>query len=126
MATVSPTITPDVDTDGICTLYSWTLTSTDVDGAPFADAGAPDIVWQARGTWGGATLTIQGSNTNTDAHFFTLSNAAGGTAATFTQDGVKQTIEVPIYKRPKLTTAGAGASVVVTALVRRNTGKRGR
>lgn len=126
MATVSPTITPDVDTDGICTLYSWTLTSSNVDGAPFADSGSPDIVWQALGTWGGATLTIQGSNTNTDANFMTLSNAAGGTAATFTADGLKQTIEVPIYKRPKLTTAGAGASVVVTALVRRNTGKRGR
>lgn len=124
MATVTPTRTNLVAPDGSVELLTWTLTTANVDGAPFELTTHADIVWQAIGTWGGATLTIQGSNTTTDAEFMSLSNAAGGTAATFTTDGLKQTIEVPRYKRPKLTTAGVGATVVVTALVRRNTPHR--
>lgn len=120
MATVQPTWNRSVGGSGSADLVTWVLTTADVDGAPISLPEHADLCWQAIGTWGGATLTLQGSNTTTDAQFMSLTNAAGGTAATFTADGIKNTIETPIYKRPKLTTAGSGASVTVTLLIRRN------
>lgn len=123
MATAPITFNRDIESDGTVELLTWTLTTANSDGAAFLMPAHADICWQAQGTWGSGTLTLQGSNDGTN--WFTLSNAAGGTAATFTADGGKQTIEVPRYKRPNLT-GSTGATITVTALVRRNTPMRGR
>lgn len=117
MATVTPTLTKVGDQDDAAILLSWALTTTNTDGAPLEWTQWADRCFQAVGTWGGATLTIQGSNDGTN--WAPLSNAAGGTAATFTADGAKSIIELPRYVRPNLTTPGTGASVAVTLLARR-------
>lgn len=117
MATVTPTLTRVGDQDDAAILLSWALTTANTDGAPMEWTQWADRCFQAVGTWGGATLTIQGSNDGTN--WFTLSNAAGATAATFTADGGKAIIELPRYVRPNLTTPGTGATVTVSLLARR-------
>lgn len=117
MATVTPTVTKVGDQDDSAVLFSWSLTSTNTDGAYVEWVQWADRCFQAAGTWGTATLTLQGSNDGTN--WFTLSNAAGGTAATFTADGGKTVIELPRYARPNLTTPGSGAAITVTLLGRR-------
>lgn len=99
-------------------LITWTLTTADFNGDSFEYLQHTDLCFQAVGTWGGATLTVQGSNDGTT--WFPLTNAAGGTAATFTADGGKQIIERPRYVRPALTVVGAGATVAVSCMARRN------
>ena len=117
----------DVGSDA--TLFTWVLTTAD----PTGTAVGPEVIqhvdmcWHAIGTWGGATAAIQGSNRNTDAEFGAMTNASGGAAITWTADGApKQQVEKPAFVRPKLTTAGPGASVTVTLLARRNPFTRGR
>jgi len=120
MATVTPTVSRDVgERDGSVVLWTWALATANVDGFPLEWSEWADRTFTASGTWGGATLSIEGSNDGTN--FFTLSNAAGGTAATFTADGCKTIIETPRWARPKLTTAGSGATVTVTLCARRQT-----
>lgn len=117
MATVTPTLTKVGDQDDAAILLSWALTTANTDGSPVEWTQWADRCFTAFGTWGGATLTIQGSNDGTN--WFTLSNAAGATGATFTADGGKSIIELPRYVRPNLTTPGAGATVSVQLLARR-------
>jgi hypothetical protein len=119
MTTVANTVTTEVGSgDGSLLLSTWThLTSTNTDGQPITGAEWADRTWQAQGTWGGATLTFQGSNDKTN--WFSLTNAAGGAAATLTANGGLATIELPLWVRPNLTTAGAGADITVTLLMRR-------
>ena len=133
MPTVDPTVKNSAlaqagADDGSVILYTWVLTTAAPTGTAialpewadrtvhaFADpsgVGAPDI-------WGGATLTWQGANRDVDALYDTLANAAGGSGATWTVDGVKAIIELPLFMRPKLTTVGVSAAVTVTALIRR-------
>lgn len=117
MATVTPTLAKVGDQDDSAVLFTWALTTANTDGSPLEWTQWADRCFQAVGTWGGATLTIQGSNDGTN--WFSLSNAAGAAAATFTADGGKSIIELPRYVRPNLTTPGAGATVAVTLLARR-------
>lgn len=119
MATVGYTSQEDVGSnDGSVLTFSWTpLTSTNTDGAPIRSTQWADRYFTATGTWGGATLSIEGSNDGTN--WFTLSNAAGGTAATFTANGGKSIIEIPQFIRPNLSTAGTGASITVLLTARR-------
>lgn len=69
------------------------------------------------GTWGGATLVIEGSNdprVESDlpsAVWVTLRDPAGN-ALSFTADGLKAILELPKYIRPK-TTGGTGTAVDV-------------
>lgn len=112
MATVTPTVNRFVGTGSEAALvFSWSLTTANADGAPIEWIEWSGRCFTATGTWGGATLTIQGSNDGTN--WVTLNNAATGTGATLTADGVLQIIELPRYVRPNLTVVGAGATVTV-------------
>lgn len=123
MALVTPT-SQAVDGYGNAVLYTWVLTTADHTGVAIGPEVVQhtDLCWHASGTWGGATAAAQGSNTNTDGLFGPVKNAAGGSAITFTADAGSPAnqIEKPMFVRPKLTTAGTGASVTVTLLARRN------
>lgn len=118
MATVNPTVS-FVGNDAV--EFKWTLTSTDRDGAPI---GANHIDYADRsviatGTWGGAALTVEGSHDGST--WVALSDAAAVTALTFSAaDGSAPIAEVPPFTRPNLTTAGTGATVVVSILCRRS------
>lgn len=119
----APTISLRAGTyDGSLYVATWTLTTADPTGTAVEIPEWIDRTWQvgiSTDTFGGATCTIQGCNTNTDADFVGLSNAAGATAATFAALGVKTIIEGTRYMRPKLTAVGAGATINVILLARR-------
>lgn len=117
MATVKPTLAKIGDGSDDVVLLTWALTTANADGAPMEWSQWADRTFTASGTWGGATATIEGSNDG--ATWFPLSNAAGGTAGTFTANGCKAIIEVPRYVRPNLTTPGTGATVTVILHARR-------
>jgi hypothetical protein len=102
--------------------YTWLLTTGDPTGDPAQIPEWADQTWQFGKTGdvlGGATGAVQGSNTDADADYQTLSNAAGATPATFTAFGLKTTIENPLFVRPKLTAVGGGTSITVTLIARR-------
>ena len=118
-------ITPAVDNargrrDGSLVLFTWILLSANADGLPVEIPEWADRTWfvgSAGDVFGGATLSIEGSNDGVT--FYTLANAAGGTPLTFTAGGCKTVIENPLFMRPNLTVVGAGASITVSVLIRR-------
>lgn len=104
---------------------TWLLTTADPIGAGCEFPEWADQTWAVGitgDTLGGAVVSVMGGATQLDADFYTLSNAAGSTPATFNAFGIKTTIENPRYLRPKLTTVGVGASITVILLMRRATG----
>jgi len=112
--------------DGSVRQATWILTTADPTGIAVEWPEYGDRTWSiAVGTAGGATCEIQGSNTNVEADFVVLSNAAAGTALTFTtQPQCESSIEAPRYARAKLTAVGAGAVFTVTLIARRGSGMR--
>lgn len=124
MATVNPTMPASASGDGSVKIYQWALTSTNTDGAPVAFPEWADVTWHFFGTWGGATAKVQGSADGSTFYATGLSNAAGGAEGTASADKIYTTIERPLYMRPNLTTAGAGATITVTAVARRTSSMR--
>jgi hypothetical protein len=71
------------------------------------------------GTFGGATVTIQGSNELVPTNWVTLAAAGDATEdMTYTANDIKQLLEVSRWVRPLLS-GGAGSSVTVLMLARR-------
>ena len=106
--------------DGSIIVYTWTLTTADPTGLGVEIPEWADRTVHFIGTWGGATAAFQGSNRDTDGEYFNLSNAAGAAAITKTADAAPvAVVELPRFVRPKLTTVGAGATIVCTLLLRR-------
>lgn len=115
MATVTPTVT-DISGNGKVLMITWALTSVNADGAPAQWAEFADRTVTFTGTWGGATAALEGSNDGTTW----LPIADGqGTAITATANKVETAIELTRFVRPNLTTAGSGAAVSATLLMRR-------
>jgi len=115
MATINAVIT-DISQDGSVSKISWpSVTNTNSDGAPVVSCEWADRCVSVDGTFGGATITIQGSNDGTN--WYTLNNAQG-TALTFTAAGMKQIVEVPYFTRPLLT-GGAGSTLNIIMVARR-------
>lgn len=118
MATVNPSYAQIGEGDNSYALLTWALTTANLDGAPLELLDKSECCIQATGTFGGATLVWQGSNDGTN--WFTCNNVAGGTAVSLTAAGGMQVIERPRHMRPFLSVAGAGATISVTAMLRRN------
>lgn len=118
MATVTPTYAQAGDGDNSYALFTYAMTTANLDGSPVEMLEKADICMQVTGTFGGATIILQGSNDGTN--WFGLNNVAGSTAISFTAAGGAQVIERPRYIRPFLSVAGAGATIAATLLLRRN------
>jgi hypothetical protein len=115
MATVNPAVT-SLGGDGSLKAVTWTgITNANADGAPIEWGQWADRCVQVTGTFGGATLTLQGSNDGTN--WVTLNNAQG-TAATFTAAGLRQIVELPRFVRPLLS-GGSGSDLAVALFMRR-------
>lgn len=114
------------DEDRSVRMATWALTTADPTGTAVEWPEYSDRTWSvAVGTAGGATMEIQGSNTNVEADFVVLSNAAGGAALSMTtQPQCESSIEAPRFTRPKLTVVGAAAVWTVTLIARRGSGMR--
>lgn len=105
---------------------TWILTTADPTGIAVGWPEYGDRTWSVTASAvGAATLEIQGSNNNVEAQFVALSNAAGGTALSYTAvPKCAATIEAPRYCRPKLTAVGAGATWTITLIARRGSSLR--
>lgn len=86
----------------------WTLANADTGNAAIMNRFADRTV-AVTGTFGGATVTVEGSNDK--VNWFTLNDNAGA-ALTFTAAGMKLILENPVYVRAK-TAGGAGTAVSV-------------
>lgn len=119
MPAVTPTTlqTAEGNSDGSVLAFSWELLTASPAGAPMSFVQWSDRTWTAVGTWGGATLAFEGSNDL--SNWFAMNNAAGGLTASLTANGMVTTIELPLYVRPNLITAGTEADVVVSVCARR-------
>ncbi len=76
---------------------------------------------QVEGTFGGATMKLQGSNdstTGSDGNFETLNDPTGN-AISLTSAGLKQVTEATAWIKPA-TSGGTGSSLTVTVLARRS------
>lgn len=126
MALVTPTVVSVGDGYGNTVMVTWVLTTADHTGVAVGPEliQHTDLCWASSAdTWGGATMTAQGANTNTDGLFGAMTNASGGSDITATTNATgkpKQQVERPFYMRPKLTTAGTDAVVTVVLCARRN------
>ena len=93
---------------------TWTLTNADPTGDAVSYTDFADRSVQATGTFGGSTITIEGSNDGTT--YATLTDNQN-TAVTFTVPSIQSIEDLTLLIRPVLS-GGAGSTVVVTLLVR--------
>ena len=103
----------NTETAGFTHLHVWALTTADPTGDSVSFPGARDRAVHAYGTWGGATMAIQGSMDGTN--WFTLHDESG-VALTFTADGGHAIQENTLHLRAALTAVGVGATVNVKIL----------
>lgn len=110
MAEIAPTFT---DGEARTVLASWSLGAGD-SGVPVRYAGAADRTVQIVGTFGGATVDIQGSLDGTNWSSVT---DAQGNAITATSATLEAVTELVRFIRP-VVTGGTGTAVTVTILMR--------
>lgn len=91
------------------------VTTANHTGVAVEQPGVTKRTVHAFGTWGGATLSIEGSMDG--ANFAILKNQAGN-AVSLTADGVMDVYSNALYIRARLTVVGAGADVDVYLLSR--------
>ena len=116
MATVTPTVV-DISKDDRVIMITWALTSANTDGAPAEWCQFADRTVTFTGTWGGATAALEGSN---DGSTWIGLADVQGTAITATANKIETAVELTRYVRPNLTTAGVGATVSATLIMRRS------
>jgi hypothetical protein len=99
-------------------LYTWTLGDDD-DGEPVSVPVAADRSVQVTGTFDSATITMQGSNLESNGTWATLTQAADfSTAVSFTSAGLLQIGENTLWIRPVEASGQGSVDVTVSLLVR--------
>lgn len=88
-------------------LITWSALATNDTGTPIQAAGLSERSFQVAGTFGGATVVLQGSNDGTN--WVTLTDPLG-VAISFTSTGLKQVMQVCRYMRPSVS-GGAGVAI---------------
>jgi hypothetical protein len=106
MATIQPTI--DRDTVPGAVLATWADLATGDVGAGVPIAYAADLSCQVSGTFGGGTVTWQGSNDNTNWH--PMTQRGGTTNMAYTAAALHISQENPAWVRPAVT---SGTSVAI-------------
>lgn len=118
MATIIPT--PDRDTASGGVLVTWNSMATGDSGAAFSLHALADITLQVTGTFGGSTVTFQGSNDGTNWH--PLTQRGGTTSMAYTAAANHICNEMPVFIRPTIT-GGTGSAFKVTAAIYYRFGK---
>lgn len=119
MATITPAY---ADVSGDNGLYaktaSYTMANPDTGVViPKQLAAYADRTVQVAGTFGGATVTVQGSNDGTN--FATLTDPLGN-ALTITTATIKQVTEAVLQMRPAVTGGDGTTALTVTFMCRRS------
>jgi hypothetical protein len=114
MADIAPTY---IDGEGRTTIVQWDLGADDT-GLPVRYAGAADRTVQVIGTFGGATVAIQGTleNATTGQTWLPVTDAQGN-AISMTSAGLEAITELVRQIRP-VVTGGTGTAVKVLMLLR--------
>jgi len=117
MATVNYTSVPSTSHGDNYRVVTWTpLTNTNVDGQPFQMPTFSDRTVHVLGTFGGATLTFQGSNDG--ANWLTLVDPQGNALTWTTSDRLETCLDSPLHVRPLLS-GGAGSSLTVIMVAKK-------
>jgi hypothetical protein len=113
MATIIPTT---VEEQVRAAAYRWTDYSTADTSTPIKVQNMQGLAGsvQVTGTFGGATITLQGSNDGTN--FVTLKDSAG-TAISVTAAGMAEFSTAALYLKPT-STGGTADNVTVTLILR--------
>lgn len=116
MATNTASVTKVVD-GGVFDVYlaTWTAMGNADTGTSVPISSASDRSVQVEGTFGGATVTIQGSNDGTN--YQTLTDPQGNALTWTSANRLEQIEEITRYVRA-ITSGGTGTSVTVTMLLR--------
>ena len=94
-------------------IVTWSpLTSSNVDGTPFVCPMFSDKSVQVYGTFGGATVTVQGSNDSSSPTYATLADPQGN-ALTVTLAKIEQVLENTYSVRPLLSGGDGTTSITV-------------
>lgn len=90
----------------------WLLTDADTTGNASSTPGASDKTVHVFGTFNSGAVTIQGSNQEVPEVWTTMHDHAGADL-TFTLAGIRTIAENPIWIRPIVASATAGAAIQV-------------
>lgn len=99
MATVTPATTFPFETSRDVAVTTWAPMAADDDGEPVRLAVYSDRSIQVAGTFGGASVTIGGSNDGVTYH--ALHDTAGN-AMTLTEGKLQQIVELPVFIKPRV------------------------
>lgn len=115
MATITATV-QRVKDGGVfdCYLATWAGMGNADDGTPVRMAGASDRAVQIEGTFGGATVAMQGSM---DGTLWQPLTDPQGNAISTTAAKLEQISELTRYIRP-LTSGGVGTNITVRLLLK--------
>jgi hypothetical protein len=122
MATVTPTSTgvKPVNSasagDGDYAIITWVLTSANSDGAAVQYPDYADRTVQFTGTFGTATVQLEGSLDGTN---WTVLTDPQGNAITKTATSIEAVSEAVPFIRANLSTPGAGATITALLFVRK-------
>lgn len=118
------TINPTTDRNSVsgAVLTTWEALGNADDGGALVVPFAADVTAQVIGTFGGATVKLQGSNDRTN--WFDLTKKGGTSTASVTAAGGFAVNEMPAYVRP-VTSGGTGTDVDVIVCVHALFGKVG-
>lgn len=112
MAVITPTVE---ERESRTYLVTWVLGPDDT-GAPVKFVGAVERTVQIIGTFGGATVAMQGTVEDTPANWMPLTDVQGE-AISVTAAALETITEVVRHTRPAVT-GGTGTSVTVLLLLR--------
>lgn len=99
MAVVTPVSAQPFETSQDVVITTWADLHADDDGAPVRLAVYSDRSIQVAGTFGGASVTIGGSNDGETYHALT---DTGGDPLTLTAGALKAIVELPVYIKPRV------------------------
>lgn len=117
MATVAPVTSFPFETSLDVAVTSWFALAADDDGEPVRLAVFSDRSVQVLGTFGGASVTIGGSNDGVTYHALT---DIAGNPLTLTTACLKQIVELPVYLKPRVFGGDGTTSLTVVLAGRRS------
>lgn len=107
--------TPKSQMHDFCLIVEWTGLLAGDDGAWRLLGHYNDKCLHVFGTFGGAIVTIEGSNEDTPANPAGLTDPTQ-TAISISANAIKQVLENPLFIRPKIT-GGDGTTALTARLV---------
>lgn len=99
MATVAPVTSFPFESSQDVAVTTWAPLHADDDGEPVRLAVYSDRAIQVAGTFGGASVTIGGSNDGETFHALTDTQ---GEPLTLTVGALKQIVELPVFLKPRV------------------------